>query len=346
MAKGNMLLGYARGKVGDLVFKRVNGKQVTAPRVREVKNPRTDAQTIQRIAFATAAKTAQHLRDIVDHSFQGVKYGSTSINHFTSKLSKEIRAQMLAALDNTSLAPFGTSAILPNAASGVASGARALVSNGDLEGIPYSLAANNGLNIGYAATQAELTAATLADFERFFGVPYTDQVTIMEGWPVELDYVSESEQFYGVRFDWLRFNFDADAAPTASLFVVGSTEGTLQLNPAIIDQERSDLRCLDMQFVVVEGRIQVGSDYTEQVMGDIFNEGIANICLAAVIVSRFENNVWRRSASRLVQTPKTIQQNAPSYEENYGYNSIDSVMNIDVNKTTIAETEYLNKKKK
>lgn len=346
MSKGNMLLGYSRGKLGDIVFKRVKGQQVQTPRVRNVANPRTNAQTVQRIAFASASKTAQHLRDIIDHSFQGVKYGGDSINYFVSKLSKEIRQQMLGAQAAPSSAPFGTSAILPNLASGVAAGARALVSNGDLEGIPYSLNSKNGLQLGYPTTQAILTAATLGDFESIFGVPWQDQITILEGWPVALDYVSDTELFYGVRYDWMRINFDVDAPTSSALFVAGATQGTLQLNPAIIDQERSDLRCLDVEWVVVDGRVTIGTDYTEEVMGDIFGNDFALISHAAVIVSRYENNVWRRSASRLVLTPRTITQNAPSYEENYGYNSIESVMELDVTPKEVAENEYLNKKKK
>ena len=56
MAKGNMLLGYSRGKVGDLVFKRVKGQQVTAPRNRNPKNPKTKAQMSQRIKFASVVE--------------------------------------------------------------------------------------------------------------------------------------------------------------------------------------------------------------------------------------------------------------------------------------------------
>lgn len=56
MAKGNMLLGYSRGSVGDLVFKRVKGQQVTAPRNRNPKNPKTKAQMMQRIKFASVVE--------------------------------------------------------------------------------------------------------------------------------------------------------------------------------------------------------------------------------------------------------------------------------------------------
>lgn len=52
MSQGNMLLGQARGKVGDLVFYVRQGKQQTRPRVRQVANPRTQAQMFQRVKLA------------------------------------------------------------------------------------------------------------------------------------------------------------------------------------------------------------------------------------------------------------------------------------------------------
>ena len=56
MAKGNMLLGYASGPIGDVVFKRVKGQQVSVPRVRKPANPRSAKQSIQRGRFAAAVK--------------------------------------------------------------------------------------------------------------------------------------------------------------------------------------------------------------------------------------------------------------------------------------------------
>ena len=48
MSKGNVLLGYARGKVGDVVFSRRNGEQITSARNRNPRNPRTPRQMFQR----------------------------------------------------------------------------------------------------------------------------------------------------------------------------------------------------------------------------------------------------------------------------------------------------------
>lgn len=91
MARGNMLLGHARGKVGSVVFSRLNGRQITRALAESVKNPRTDGQNVQRAIFATINGFASAVRDIVDHSFQSYKEGSTSVNRFVSINVKKLR---------------------------------------------------------------------------------------------------------------------------------------------------------------------------------------------------------------------------------------------------------------
>lgn len=59
MAHGNMLLGYARGSVGDVTFTRTNGNQVARARNRRPKNPKTNSQMAQRSLFASAVKMYQ-----------------------------------------------------------------------------------------------------------------------------------------------------------------------------------------------------------------------------------------------------------------------------------------------
>lgn len=56
MAKGNMLLGYARGSVGDVTFYRDGGTQKARARNRQPSNPRTNKQMTQRALFANCVK--------------------------------------------------------------------------------------------------------------------------------------------------------------------------------------------------------------------------------------------------------------------------------------------------
>jgi hypothetical protein len=95
MSKGNMLLGHARGKVGSLVFSRLNGKQITRAKAEQVKNPRSDSQNVQRAIFATVNGFASSVRDVVDHSFQSAKEGQESVNRFVSVNTKKLREAYL-----------------------------------------------------------------------------------------------------------------------------------------------------------------------------------------------------------------------------------------------------------
>ena len=79
-----MLLGYARGKVGDLVFSRRLGQQVTKAYNPSPLNPKTKAQMAQRTKLASLVAAYRAMRVILDHSFTNRREGQTSYNVFVS----------------------------------------------------------------------------------------------------------------------------------------------------------------------------------------------------------------------------------------------------------------------
>lgn len=91
MAKGNMLQGMARGKVGDVVFSRLNGEQIARVRNRNPKNPKTNAQLYQRAIMATVMQAYSAGRVIFDHSFQGFSVGEANQRRFMSLNAKHLR---------------------------------------------------------------------------------------------------------------------------------------------------------------------------------------------------------------------------------------------------------------
>lgn len=92
MARGNLFLGKARGKVGSVVFSRdkLTGQMITRAYQSQVANPKTASQVVQRAIFASCATAGSVLGDIVDHSFDGVTHGQESRNHFVSINTKEM----------------------------------------------------------------------------------------------------------------------------------------------------------------------------------------------------------------------------------------------------------------
>lgn len=98
MAKGNMLLGHARGKVGSLVFSRTDGQQIVRSKAEVVKNPQTTKQMIQRIILQTICQAYSRMMIICDHSFEGVKEGAESQRYFMQKNIDALRLKVSQAL--------------------------------------------------------------------------------------------------------------------------------------------------------------------------------------------------------------------------------------------------------
>ena len=91
MAQSKSFFGLRRGSTKTLTFSVYNGKQVTKDRVADVKNPRSSAQMKQRAIMATALHGYSALKEICDHSFEGIAYGQKSMNYFVSENARMIR---------------------------------------------------------------------------------------------------------------------------------------------------------------------------------------------------------------------------------------------------------------
>lgn len=103
-----MLLGFSRGSVGDLTFYRRNSQQVTRARARVVKNPKTLAQQMQRAIMRTSVEAYKVIKDICDHSFEGVAYGANSYAEFQKQNMAMLRRLAAAGGEDTkSFLPSG-----------------------------------------------------------------------------------------------------------------------------------------------------------------------------------------------------------------------------------------------
>lgn len=91
MAKGNLFQGMARGKVGDVVFYRMNGWQMSRVRNRKPKNPRTPEQMYQRAIIATVMKAYSAGKEIFDHSFENERVGEGNMRRFNSLNAVQLR---------------------------------------------------------------------------------------------------------------------------------------------------------------------------------------------------------------------------------------------------------------
>lgn len=71
MSKGNLLLGYGRGALGDLVLSHYAGEQIARARNRKPKNPQTTLQMIQRVILKTCSQAYKFFYPLANHSFEG-----------------------------------------------------------------------------------------------------------------------------------------------------------------------------------------------------------------------------------------------------------------------------------
>ena len=91
MGKGNMFLGFARGKIGDMVYSRQGGQQVWRARNRNPANPRTEQQLYQRAIMATVSQAYSAGKEIFNHSFQGFRVGMENQMEFSSRNIEQLR---------------------------------------------------------------------------------------------------------------------------------------------------------------------------------------------------------------------------------------------------------------
>lgn len=72
MAKGNLFLGTAQNKLGDVVLYRRDGQQQSRVRVRSIANPQTEAQALQRSYLAAVPKFYAPLAGVLERSWEGL----------------------------------------------------------------------------------------------------------------------------------------------------------------------------------------------------------------------------------------------------------------------------------
>lgn len=95
-----MFQGMARGKVGDVVFYRMDGEQMSRVRNRHPKNPKTIAQLYQRAIMATIVRAYSAGSEIFDHSFEGKSVGMENMRTFLSRNMTVLRGQIKNDIDN------------------------------------------------------------------------------------------------------------------------------------------------------------------------------------------------------------------------------------------------------
>ena len=96
MATGNPFLGTARKSIGDVTLYRSRGQQRARVRVREIANPRSFLQLLQRSVLANVSRLYSVGQSIFNHSFQGVAPGADTQSAFL-RVNTNLLRNLLAA---------------------------------------------------------------------------------------------------------------------------------------------------------------------------------------------------------------------------------------------------------
>lgn len=218
MARHNMLLGQARGKVGDLVFSRLRGKQIVRSKAAEVANPRTYGQNVQRALFATATVAGKFMNDLVDHTFDSTVDGADDRNRFTS-LNVAKLGTMLRNDDTVHILEKGGNAFAPNAF---------IISEGDQGAMPILAGAK-------VLTGHEIDSdpfITVADLKQLYPKAKAGtQLTFVAAYVNDQDVSPAKTRFVKCRFT-LGQNITDDT-------IIFDLDNTL-LNAAALDDEKTE----------------------------------------------------------------------------------------------------------
>lgn len=283
MARHNMLLGQARGKVGDLVFSRLKGKQIVRSKAAEVANPRTYGQNVQRALFATATVAGKFMNDLVDHTFDSTVDGADDRNRFTSLNVAKLRT-MLSNGDTVHILEKGGNAFAPNSF---------IISEGDQGAMP--ILASETILTGH--TDDGENYITVADLKQMFPkVKAGTQFTIVVAYVNDQD-VSPAK----TRFVKCRFTLGANVTNDTIVFDLESNS----LNAAALDDEKTEGfgdKVVDEDYGYVYEFDSANNPITFDASGQnmiIADKGDWYPAYKGIIITNLEDGVYKHSTCEL-----------------------------------------------
>ena len=262
----------ATGRVGNKTYYRSNGKTI-AREVVTPKNPKTDAQTIQRVIAAQVGKSYNKFRHICDHSFEGITNGAQCMNRFR-KLNlhhcRERAAEIQQSGNSLSqfycFQPIGSTKWVPN---------ETILAQGQLSKVEVLIGQNTG---GEYVGSVNIEGNTYGDVIRALGLKRGDQLTFVG--------VSKFNGDYNVHVARIIIdprNQDGSGASLDSAFI---SEGIVNLPNW---KNNGSFEILKVSGSALEFKIGRGTQVA-----------------CAIIASRKSNEEWLRSNATLVISEEAI----------------------------------------
>ena len=284
-----------KGKLGNIVgYKGRNGKRLARIRQTEVKNPKTIGQILQRMILATASKSYGRMKEITDHSFQGIAYGAESQSYFLKKAMEDIRNYVARTYPTfpEDMRQFPQSLIglsLPN--NTFLGGVGLQISEGTIPTIPATFqkaAADEEPKLAGFGKQmgaASVSAAKVGDVIDALGAVPGDQIT-------SCALVETSPGQYKFVYTRLVVNVELTDADREKLWADEIENMRAGTGSTVFDADRSLTGDLwPMPFKL-----------TANMYTSLVNDSGDEIVASAIILSRKVGNVWQRSTQKLYWT--------------------------------------------
>lgn len=293
MAKHNLFLGQARGKVGSVVFSRLNGVQISRAYNPSPRNPKSWAQATQRAAFSSISQYYKVFKYLIEQGQQGIKVGTPSVQDWQSRTLKQLTSQIGSTRMVLNAKGIQYPQLLPIS-----------LTNGSLPSLSYDIRGvensagdtHYGLcltfNGRYTTTEA-LAAMTLGDvYAMTPGLQRGFQLTFaLLGWSIDLDMFDYRNRAFAAM--WAQYVIAEDADETLPFFVaVEGSDTFVQINPEILASSWGERFTPRWSLRVIDNTAVAYLDAPEYV-----TDGSGGIVAGCCITSYYNGSAWARSTS-------------------------------------------------
>lgn len=289
MSKGNLFLGFGRGKVGDVVLYRAYGEQIARARNRSPKNPKSPLQLLQRVIMKTVSTAYSLTQEITDHSFQGYAEGTPNQSRF-NRLNVARLRESLADLINSGDEQRILSSDAYNFSfkfSSLAAMNPYIMSEGTLQTIPIEWDSQLATPAFVIKVNLGSATPTYDDVVRALNLHQGDQLTFLA---LSCDDTVDGGSFNG--FEFSRVILEPSDMDMTLPF----------MNNGEINMPNARNRGSMVYSIVNQGDNYYLSFVPENMVNAATNP--RTIAAATVIVSRLVGDVWARSSQSLVLRPQ------------------------------------------
>lgn len=279
MAKVGFWLRSASGKLAGATLYQQNGETVMREVNTNPSNPKTTAQIIQRIIMHTVMGAYSKMKEIVDHSFEGMKKGQDTMSYFMKQNIQfarekiaEQQAQGVSAYEMYNYAPLGKRGFTPN---------QYQVSMGSLPTIRVTL-----LDPRFTPILSGFTENTYENVIKTLGLQRGDQLTFLT--IGNADTVIPSFGVYEFKFARVILdptNLDGSSAPLSTPFI--NIDGSINA-PSVRNEG-------DFKFTFNAAK-QIEFHFAEW----NYQHCVAATCIAS---RKSSDGTWLRSTQYLVYAP-------------------------------------------